>query len=242
VGQLGLSPIATGNSGERVIKVYYANTPNVFKVTIAIEEMGLESERVPIDLMKGEQFDAAFLEISPNNRVPAIVDTAPADGGAAIRIFESGAILLYLAEKTGKFLPTNGRGKAAVMQWVMWQMAGQGPMLGQLGHFLHYAPEKLPYALQRFGNEGRRLYKLLDKRLADREFITDEYSIADMMCWPWIIFRDHHDLTLDDYPNLQRWYRAIDARPPVRKALSTAVIPSPAVITKELRDILFNQR
>jgi GST-like protein len=233
---------STNSEMQKMIEVFYANTPNVFKVTIAIAEMGLESKWVPVDITKGEQFSPSFLAISPNNRVPAIVDTAPGDGGDPLAIFESGAILLYLAEKTGKLLPKDPRGKAAAMQWVMWQMAGQGPMLGQLGHFFYYAPEKLPYAIERYSNEAKRLYRVLDKQLSDREFIAGTYSIADIICWPWILFRDHHGLVLEDYPNLSRWYRAIEARPQISKALENAVIAKPMAMTDEARKILFNQK
>lgn len=226
-----------------MIKVFYGETPNVYKVTIAIEEMGLESERVPIDIFGGEQFDPAFLAISPNNRIPAIIDTAPVDDAEPISVAESGAILIYLAEKTGSFLPTDLRGRAKVLQWVMWQMSAQGPTLGQFGHFRNYAPEKLPYAIERFGKEAHRLYGLLDRHLEGREYIAGDYSIADMISWPWILFREHHGLDLSDFPNLERWYHAIDARPAVRKALKDSIIPAPRVgWTKEERELLFNQR
>lgn len=227
-----------------MIKIYYAGTPNVFKVTIAIEEMGLASERIPVNIQKGEQFKPEFLAVSPNNRVPAIVDTAPADGGAPISLFESGAILLYLAEKTGKFLPADARSKAEVMQWVFWQMAGQGPMLGQLGHFANYAPEKIPYAINRYHTEGKRLYHVLDKHLEGRDYIAGDYSIADMICWPWIMFRKHHDIVLEEFPNLARWYNVIDARPAVRKALEGVKIPEPSTkgMSEESRKILFGQK
>src|SRR5690606_30278399 len=149
-----------------MIKVFYGETPNVYKVTIAIEEMGLDSERVPVNIFNGEQFTPAFLAISPNNRIPAIIDTTPAQGGEPISVAESGAILIYLAEKTGRFLPSEPKDRAHVLQWVMWQMSAQGPTLGQFGHFRNYAPEKLPYAIERFGKEAHRLYGLLDKHLA----------------------------------------------------------------------------
>jgi GST-like protein len=225
-----------------MIKVFYGNTPNVFKVTIAIAEMGLENEMVPVDIQKGEQFSSDFLAISPNNRIPAIIDTAPADGGEPISIFESGAILLYLAEKTNMLLPTDPRKKAAVMQWVMWQMASQGPMLGQLGHFANYAPEKLPYAIDRYRNESVRLYRVLDKQLAGREFIAREYSIADIICWPWILFRHHHGLMLQDYPEVERWFHAIEERPAVREAMKDAAIAEAPGVDEEARKILFGQK
>jgi len=225
-----------------MIKVYYGETPNVYKVTMAIAEMGLASEWVPVNIFKGEQFDPAFLAISPNNRIPAIVDTAPAGGGEPISVAESGAILIYLAEKTGKLLPTEPRARAAVMQWVMWQMSYQGPMIGQYGHFRNYAPEKIPYGIERFGNDARRSYKLLDTTLEGRDYLCGDYSIADIICWPWILFRHHHGFELDDFPNLARWYRSIEARPAVREALKNAKVPQPAVITDEARKILFNRK
>lgn len=225
-----------------MIKVYYGDTPNVYKVTIAIEEMGLASEWIPVNIFKGEQFDPAFLAISPNNRIPAIVDTSPAGGGEPISVAESGAILVYLAEKTGKLLPTALRARAAVMQWTMWQMSYQGPMIGQYGHFRNYAPEKIPYGIERFGNDARLSYKLLDSHLQDRAFLVDEYSIADIICWPWILFRHHHGIELADFPNLARWYHDIEQRPAVRQALSNAKVPQPAVITDEARRILFNKK
>ena len=225
-----------------MIKVYYGETPNVYKVTIAIAEMGLESEWIPVNIFKGEQFDPAFLAISPNNRIPVIVDTDPAGGGEPISVAESGAILIYLAEKTGKLLPTEPRARAAVMQWVMWQMSYQGPMIGQYGHFRNYAPEKIPYGIERFGDDARRSYKLLDATLEGRDYLCGDYSIADIICWPWIVFRHHHGFELDDFPNLARWYRRIEARPAVREALKNAKVPQPAVITDEARKILFNRK
>jgi len=225
-----------------MIKVYYGDTPNVFKVTIAIAEMGLDSEWIPVDIFRGEQFAPEFLAISPNNRIPAIVDTDPLDGGAPVSVAESGAILIYLAEKTGQLLPADPRRRAPVLQWVMWQMSAQGPMLGQFGHFRNYAPEKIPYAIERFGNEARRLYRLLDTHLADRTFIADDYSIADIMCWPWLLFREHHGLTLADYPALERWYHMIEARPAVQQALRHSNVPRSVTITPEMRAILFNQK
>jgi GST-like protein len=225
-----------------MIRVFYANTPNVFKVTIALAEMGLESERVPIDMTKGDQLKPAFLAINPNHRIPTITDMNPADGGEPLHVFESGAILLYLAEKTGKFLPKDPRGKADGMQWVFWQMAGQGPMLGQLSHFMNYAPEEIPYAITRYRDEGNRLYRVLDGRLKDRDYIAGEYSIADMMCWPWLLLSERHSLDLDAYPNLRRWYDAIDARPAVREALKGWTLPSRMTMTDDVRKIMFNQK
>ncbi|MCK9503935.1 MAG: glutathione S-transferase N-terminal domain-containing protein [Porticoccaceae bacterium] len=226
-----------------MIKVFYGETPNVYKVTIAIEEMGLESERVPVNIFEGEQFSPAFLAISPNNRIPAIVDTAPTGGGEPISVAESGAILIYLAEKVGRFLPSTPKERALTLQWVMWQMSAQGPTLGQFGHFRNYAPEKLPYAIERFGKESHRLYGLLDRQLSDREYLAGDYSIADMICWPWLLFREHHGLDLAEFPNLGRWFHSIDARPAVREALRESVIPKPRTsFSDEERQLLFNQR
>ena len=226
-----------------MIRVFYGETPNVYKVTIAIEEMGLESERVPVNIFEGEQFNPAFLAISPNNRIPAIVDTAPTGGGEPISVAESGAILIYLAEKVGRFLPSAPKERALTLQWVMWQMSAQGPTLGQFGHFRNYAPEKLPYAIERFGKESHRLYGLLDRQLSDREYLVGDYSIADMICWPWLLFREHHGLDLAEFPHLERWFHSIDARPAVREALRESVIPKPRTsFSDEERQLLFNQR
>ena len=226
-----------------MIRIYYGETPNVYKVTIAVEEMGLASERVKVDIFNGEQFDPAFLAISPNNRIPAIVDTDPSDGGEPISIAESGAILIYLAEKTRLFLPSDPRTRTRVLQWVMWQMSAQGPNLGQFGHFRNYAPEKLPYAIERFGKESHRLYGLLDKHLADHEFIAGDYSIADMISWPWILFHQHHGIALNEFPNLNRWHLTIKQRPAVEFAMKDSVIPAPRTsFSKEERELLFNQR
>ena len=225
-----------------MINIYYGATPNVYKVTVAVEEMGFESTRIPVDIFKGDQFHPEFLKISPNNRIPAIVDTDPTGGGEPVSIAESGAILIYLAEKSGRFLASGGQERALTLQWVMWQMSAQGPTLGQFGHFRNYAPEKLPYAIERFGKEAHRLYALLDKQLADREFLAGEYSIADMISWPWILFRDHHGLDLDEFPHLARWFHAIEARPAVRAAMRDATIPPPPTFTDEQRKLLFDQR
>ncbi|MES2492173.1 MAG: glutathione binding-like protein [Pseudomonadota bacterium] len=226
-----------------MIRIFFGETPNVYKVTVAVEEMGLASERVKLDIFNGDQFDPAFLKISPNNRIPAITDLDPADGGEPISIAESGAILIYLAEKTGRFLPADPRKRAPVIQWVMWQMSAQGPNLGQFGHFRNYAPEKLPYAIERFAKESHRLYALLDGHLADHEFIAGEYSIADMISWPWVLFHEHHAIELDAYPNLQRWYLAIGQRPAVQTAMKDSVIPAPRTgFSDAERELLFNQK
>ena len=227
-----------------MIDLYYWTTPNGHKITMYLEEAGLEYRLKPVNIGKGEQFEPAFLKISPNNRIPAIVDHAPADGGEPISVFESGAILLYLAGKTGKFLPKDLRGQVEVLQWLMWQMAGLGPMAGQNHHFAIYAPEKIPYAIERYVKETSRLYGVLNKRLAGRDFILGkQYTIADMACYPWII-PERQGQDMDDFPNLRRWHAAIRARPATTKAYARAkeVNPQPTQIrSEEERRILFGQ-
>jgi len=200
-----------------VIELYTFPTPNGWKASIALEELGLAYETHLVDISRGEQFEPAFLRVSPNNRVPAIVDRAPKDGGGPISVFESGAILHYLAEKTGRLLPKDARRRTAALEWLFWQMAGLGPMCGQAGHFYNYAPEPVPYAIERYSNEVKRLYGVLDRRLDGREFIADEYSIADIACWPWIALHAHHRMEPAAYPNLGRWFTAIGARDSVKR-------------------------
>ncbi len=227
-----------------MIDLYYWTTPNGHKITLYLEEAGLEYELKPVNIGKGEQFDPAFLAISPNNRIPAIVDHAPADGGKPISVFESGAILLYLAGKTGKFIPRDLRGQVQALEWLMWQMGGLGPMAGQNHHFSHYAPEKIPYAIERYVKETSRLYAVLDKRLAGRDFIVGrEYTIADMACYPWII-PQRQGQNLDDFPNLKRWYTAIRARPATARAYALVKKVNPqqgAPRSEEERKLLFGQ-
>ena len=202
-----------------MIDLYFWPTPNGHKITIALEEMGLEYKLKPVNIGKGEQFAPSFLAISPNNRMPAIVDHDPPDNAKPQAIFESGAILLYLAEKTGKFMPTAPRGRLEVLEWLMWQMGGFGPMLGQAHHFIKYAKPKLPYAIQRYGNEANRLYGVLNRRLAKRQFVADEYSIADMAIYPWTrTYSDQH-VNLDDYPHVARWRRDMGGRPAVQRGV-----------------------
>ncbi len=203
-----------------MIDLYYWPTPNGWKISIALEEMGLPYRVVPVNIGRGEQFKPEFLAISPNNRMPAIVDHDPAGGGAPVSVFESGAILVYLAEKTGRFLPKDLRGRFEALQWLFWQMGGLGPMLGQAHHFRQYAPEKIQYAIERYTNEANRLYGVLDRRLADREFVAGEYSIADMASWPWIVPHERQGQNLDDFPHLKRWYDTMKARPAVQKGFS----------------------
>ena len=225
-----------------MIDLHYWPTPNGHKITIFLEDTGTPYRILPVNIGAGEQFHTDFLKISPNNRMPAIVDTAPVEGGAPISVFESGAILVYLAEKTGKFLPTDLRGRFEVLQWLFWQMGGLGPMAGQNHHFTQYAPEKLPYAIERYVAETSRLYAVLDKRLADREFVAGDYSIADMASYPWIVPHQRQQQNVDDFPNLKRWFEAIRARPAVVRAYEKgkAVSVKP-VIDEESRKILFGQ-
>lgn len=206
-----------------MIELYYWPTPNGHKITLFLEETGLPYTIKPVNIGKGEQFEPAFLKISPNNRMPAIVDTKPADGGEPVSVFESGAILQYLAEKTGRFLPTDLRGRATVMEWLFWQVGGLGPMLGQNHHFNRYAPEKIPYAIDRYVRETRRLYGVLDKRLEGRDFIAgSEYSIADMAAYPWIVPYENQGMRLADFPQLKQWFERIGAREATRRAYAIA--------------------
>jgi len=225
-----------------MIDLYYWTTPNGHKITMFLEETNLEYRIVPVNISKGEQFAPDFLRISPNNRIPAIVDGAPADGGAPLSIFESGAILLYLADKTQRFIPQDLRGRNAALQWLFWQMGGLGPMAGQNHHFTQYAPEQLPYAIDRYVKETGRLYAVLDKRLADREFIAGEYSIADMACYPWIVPHKRQRQELADFPNLQRWFNAIRERPATQRAYAAAQkINAAPTVSEESKRILFGQ-
>ncbi|NDA48118.1 MAG: thiol:disulfide oxidoreductase [Alphaproteobacteria bacterium] len=205
-----------------MIDLYYWTTPNGHKIPIFLEEAGIDYKIHPINIGKNEQFQPDFLKIAPNNRIPAIVDRAPADGGAPISIFESGAILLYLAEKVGKFIPAEARGKANVTQWLFWQMGGLGPMAGQNHHFAIYAPEKLPYAIERYVKETARLYGVLDRQLAKGPYIAGDYSIADMAAYPWIVPYERQGQKLEDFPHLKRWFETMQARPAVIRAYEKA--------------------
>jgi GST-like protein len=201
-----------------MIELYTWPTPNGHKVHIMLEETGLKYNIHPIDIQRGDQFQPDFLKISPNNKMPAIVDT-DGPGGKPISIFESGAILMYLAEKTGKFMPKDMAGKYEVVQWLMFQMGGIGPMLGQAHHFRGYAPEKIQYAIDRYTNEAGRLYRVVNKRLADRDYMAGEYSIADMAIYPWLQGWERQGQKLEDYPNIARWFKAIGDRPAVQRGM-----------------------
>jgi len=224
-----------------MIDLYYWPTPNGHKITLFLEEAGLPYTIHPVDIGNGEQFRPEFLAIAPNNRMPAIVDHEPAGGGAPLSVFESGAILLYLAEKTGRFLPADLPGRYDAIQWLMWQMGGLGPMAGQNHHFNIYAPEKLPYAQDRYIRETARLYGVLDKRLADRPFVVGEYSIADMAAYPWIVPHEAQGQNLDDFPHLKRWFETIAARPATSVAYEKgkAVSNRDQPMTDEQRRVLF---
>lgn len=206
-----------------MIELHYWPTPNGHKITMFLEEAGLDYIIRPVDIGAGEQFRPEFLEISPNNRMPAIIDTAPSDAGAPVSVFESGAILIYLAEKTGLFLPNDLRGRKTVLEWLFWQVGGLGPMAGQNHHFVQYAPEKLDYAINRYVKETRRLYGVLDRRLDGRAFIAgDAYTIADIASYPWVVPHERQQQNLDDFPNLKRWFEAIQNRPATLRAYEKA--------------------
>jgi GSH-dependent disulfide-bond oxidoreductase len=225
-----------------MIDLYYWTTPNGHKITIFLEEAGLAYRIVPVNISKGEQFRPEFLAISPNNRIPAIIDHEPKDGGGPISVFESGAILVYLAQKTDKFLPNGLRDHVVVIEWLFWQTAGLGPMAGQNHHFSQYAPEKIPYAIDRYVNETNRLYGVLDARLSHHEFIAGHYSVADMAAYPWIVPYERQGQKLEEFPHLKRWFEAMRRRPAVERAYALAkeINTAPAV-TEESKKILFGQ-
>jgi GST-like protein len=225
-----------------MIDLHYWPTPNGHKVTIFLEETGLEYRIVPVNIGRGEQFKPEFLKISPNNRMPAIVDHDPVDGKGPLPVFESGAILLYLAEKAGRFIPADLRHRVEVLEWLFWQVGGLGPMAGQNHHFVHYAPEKLPYAIDRYVGETSRLYAVLDRRLENRAFVAGEYSIADMAAYPWIVPHERQRQNIEDYPNLKRWFEAIRMRPAVVRAYEKGkAVSSQPVVDEESRKYLFGQ-
>jgi GSH-dependent disulfide-bond oxidoreductase len=224
-----------------MIDVCYWPTPNGHKVTIFLEETGLEYKVVPINIRKGDQFKPEFLKFSPNNRMPAIIDS-DGPGGKPISIFESGAILIYLAEKSGKLMPTDARGRYNVLEWLMFQMASVGPMFGQRGHFLRAAPEKIPYAIDRYTNESRRICDVMDRRLAEVPYLAQEYSIADIACFPWVVGIRREPDELAKRPNLKRWLDAIGERPAVKRGLAVMADTQQQPLSDEERSILYGQK
>ena len=232
--------------GKHPLQLYSLATPNGVKVTIMLEELlalghrGAEYDAWPIKIGEGNQFGSGFVAINPNSKIPALLDRSEPK---PVRIFESGAILVYLAEKTGKFLPKDLRGRFETLQWLFWQMGGLGPMAGQNNHFAHYAPEKLPYAIDRYVKETGRLYAVMDKRLQDREFLAGAYSIADMACYPWVAIWDRQGQTLEDFPKLKRWIETIRNRPAVQRAFEVGkrYQSSRSNTDPEVRKILFGQ-
>lgn len=227
-----------------MIDLYFWPTPNGLKVKLFLEEAGVSYRTLPVNIGRGEQFKPAFLKISPNNKIPAIVDHEPATGVEPLAVFESGAILLYLAEKTERFIPWQLPKRMQVLQWLFWQVAGLGPMAGQNGHFNVYAPEKVPYAIERYTKETNRLYGVLDRQLADREFIAGDYSIADMACYPWIVPHRAHGQDLDDFPHLKRWFETIRARPAVIetwRGVKDSYAKPERPMSEESRRMLFGQ-
>ena len=203
---------------QQPIQLYYWPTPNGHKISILLEELGLAYTPVAVDITRGDQFEPDFLQISPNNKIPAIVDPE-GPGGEALSLFESGAIMIYLGEKTGRFIPQEPAAYYSMMQWLMFQMGGLGPMAGQAHHFRNYAPESIDYAITRYTNEVARLYRVLDRRLGESDYLAGDYSIADMAAWPWIKPYKRQGQDLAEYPHLQRWFKAIGERPAVQRAL-----------------------
>jgi GSH-dependent disulfide-bond oxidoreductase len=224
------------------IKLYYWPTPNGWKITIMLEEVGLPYEVIPVNIGKGDQFEPEFLKIAPNNRMPAIIDPEGPDG-RPISLFESGAILIYLADKTGRFLPQDPRGRYEVLQWLMFQMGNVGPMFGQAHHFRGYAPEPIPYAVERYTNEANRLYGVLDRRLGEADYVAGDYSIADMAIFPWTISHERQGVSLDEYPNVRRWSDALHARPAVERGLAVLKeLRRTRPITDEEREVMFGAK
>ncbi len=225
-----------------MLEVWTWPTPNGHKVHIALEELEIPYKIVPVNIGKGEQFRPDFLALNPNHRIPAIVDP-DGPGGQRLELFESGAILIYLADKTGKLLPDDPIGRYSALQWLMFQMGGVGPMFGQYGHFHNYAPEQVPYAKARYANEVIRLHGVLEKRLAQAEWLAGkEYSIADIATYPWLRFPERRAIDLADYPNVQRWFTAIDSRPAVQRGVEVlSENQRKGTMTPEEREILFGQ-
>lgn len=225
-----------------MLELFYWTTPNGHKITIYLEEVGVPYRLRPVNISAGEQFAPEYLAISPNNKIPAIIDHDPPGGGGPLAMFESGAILIYLAEKTGQLLPRETHARARVLQWLMWQMGGFGPMLGQNHHFSAYAPEQIPYAIERYKKETTRLYRVLDRQLAGRQFIADELSIADIAVYPWVVPHRRQQMNLDDFPHVNRWFHDLEARESVRRAYAkAAAINTMPTVTPESRKFLFGQ-
>jgi GSH-dependent disulfide-bond oxidoreductase len=222
------------------LELYYWPTPNGHKITIFLEEAGVPYRIHPVDIGNGDQFNPDFLKISPNNKMPAIIDT-DGPGGEPLAIFESGAILMYLAEKTGKYLPASTRERYQVIEWLMFQVAGLGPMLGQAHHFRGYAPEKLPYAIERYTKEASRLYSVLDRRLAGREYVAGEYSIADMAIYPWIVPYERQGQDLENFPHLKNWFERVSARSAVQKGIAVLQERRGATMSDKARENLFGK-
>jgi GST-like protein len=228
---------------QRPIELHYWATPNGFKISIMLEECGLPYTMIPVNISKGEQFNPAFLKIAPNNRMPAIVDPDGPDG-KPISVFESGAILQYLGRKTGKFYPADERQKVEVEQWLFWQMGGLGPMAGQLNHFKTYAKETLTYAIKRYDDEVNRLYGVMNKRLADRDYLAGKYSIADMACVGWVNLWQRQGQDIEQFPNLKRWLDTVKARPAVKRGMALGVELRQGIDMKDpkVQSVLFGQR
>lgn len=227
-----------------MIDFYFWTTPNGYKPLILIKELGIDYQLKPVNISQGEQFDESFLAIAPNNRIPAIVDHQPADEQQPLSVFESGAILEYLADKHGQFLApaSESRTRYQVLQWLYWQMGGLGPMAGQNHHFVQYAPQQLPYAIDRYVNETARLYAVMNKQLGQVEYLGGSYSIADMACYPWVVPHTKQRQNLDDYPHLKRWFEAVAARPAVKAAYAEgSAVNTTATVTDASRQVLFGQ-
>ena len=225
-----------------MIDLYTWPTPNGFKVSILLEELSLPYNVIPVDIGKGAQFEPEYLKLNPNNKMPTIVDNEGPDG-RPYTVMESGAILIYLADKHGKFLPKGGEARYDVLQWLMWQMGGLGPMLGQAHHFLQYAPEKIEYAMNRYSNEANRLYGVLNKRLQGRDYVAGDYSIADMAIMPWLRYPDRQAVDIEQYPEVKRWRESLEARPAVQKGLAVlAENRRSGPISDEQREVMFGKK
>lgn len=226
-----------------MLDLYYWPTPNGHKITIFLEESGIDYRIIPVNIGAGDQFKPDFLKISPNNRMPALVDHAPAEGDAPLSVFESGAILMYLAQKGGPFWPADLRSQTRVSEWLFWQVGGLGPMLGQNHHFSQYAPAPIDYAIKRYVDETHRLYGVLNTQLSGQDFIAGDYSIADMACYPWIVPYEKQGQDLAEFPELQRWFQAMQARPAVIRAYENGkAISAGPTMTENAKKVLFGQR